>query len=173
MGRERPNPSQGPRRPSRLRPALDTLEPRLLCRITGMKVGVFPTQEPAPTGRYTTLAVQGVLDVSNKDEPAPTFNYTVFDDYRENQRQPTRVELVRSDLGDTWWQFTFVINLKANVSIHSNPGHHYYIVLAARDVDAPFGKVVPILVPSAPLTRGGHASAAAHVPAGPRALRHR
>lgn len=143
----------------------------MLCRIDGMKVDIIPSALLPPSGLYTPLHVHGEISVTNEKEPAPTLSYQLFDEYRQNQRG-ARVRVTRSDLGPTWWKFDFDINLKASVSIHDVPGRNYFFVFAAKDSEAPFGKVIPVLVPSEPLTHPRPAPRTA-VPAGPRAIRGR
>ena len=119
--------------------------------ILAVKLEVTPQVLP-PSGRFVPVTITGVVADSRK--LPPNVNFQIIDEYSEFERRG-RVSVRR--IGDKFFEFGFTVNLKASVASSDKPGRNYFVVLAAQDPgknEPASGKVVPILVPSAPL-RGG------------------
>jgi hypothetical protein len=178
MGRGIGNDREAPRRGRRrVRPGFDPLEGRVLFRVTGIKVEVFPDVLP-PVGRFQPVLVKGVMSLSKAEDTPPLVNYTLIDEYRQNERRFAPVHVTRSDLGPDWWEFQFTVNLDASASANNKPGRNYFFIFAAKDRQeptAPTGKFIPVLVVNPTRFRPPRPAAPAqpHVPAGPRGLRMR
>ena len=133
------------------RPQVDGLETRDLLTILAIKVEVTPQILP-PSGRFVPVTITGAVADSRK--LPPNVNYQIIDEYSEVEGRG-RLSLRR--IGDKFFEYGFTVHLKASVPSSDIPGRNYYVVIAAQDPgknEPASGKVIPILVPSAPL-RGG------------------
>lgn len=133
------------RKSRRLRPAVDGLEARIPLALYGFTAEAAPAIL-LPTGLYTPVSVTGsVSETDNKIVPSATFQ--VVDEY--SQVEPSGHLTLRKS-GDTTYDFSFTVLLKASVAASDTAGRQYYIVAGAReasvDSQSSTGKVLPVLV---------------------------
>ncbi len=134
--RDRPGPD---RRPRRIEPMLEPIEPRLVLSVTGLTASVSPTilrpidpsNQPRAVSKQHLLRVTVAADVAvDPGDGTPTVSYRVIDQYgRDQPSGHLALQAISGGLEDFAAQFGL-----SDLRDPATPGgRHYTVIVTAHD----------------------------------------